>query len=140
MAIEAVGDDFAQVGGQWLEGAAIAGLLSQAKTVWAFFSLDSKGADAVLSAIDAQDGTWLAAVVPGRQDGWDVAGRESVAKMLGMPVTAVGLYGLVVAVDTPTCNCPKRADRNKNCGQCSHGCGTKCSAEALYTCNGKQPD
>lgn len=110
-AIEALGDDFAQVSGQWLSGARVAAHLAKAKRVWAFAAPDMEAAERLLDALPIGPGLRAIGLLPGKP-GWGAEDNPALCALIGGPVPEGWPVGLLLAIDVPDCaNCP-------GCGDC----------------------
>lgn len=117
VAIEALGDDFAQVSGVWLEGTRVAAHLEKAGRIWAFAAPDGDAAAALLAELPCGDDERVIGIAPGAQMGWMRAERAKVFALLGEPPEESAVVGLAMAIPAPDC-AACRGD-----GICG-GCGT----------------
>lgn len=122
--LEALGDDFAQVSGQWLEGARIAQFLQKAVRLWAFAASSDEDVADMMEGLPCGEDERIVAIAPGRQPGWPKSDAAFVRAMLEeAPPHAI--VGLMMAITAPSCT--------KGC------CGaTKGQGCALYCCNSAQ--
>lgn len=134
VSIDALGDDFAYVSGQWLSGARVAQHLRMAYRVWAFAAADEGETKALMDSV-ATAARRVIGIVPGARPEWDASERAAVAALLDMPVPEEAIAGLLLEIDAPDCRACAR--RNRKRGICG-GCGaTNEAGEALYACNDK---
>lgn len=121
--IEALGDDFALVSGQWFEGTRVAASLSKAERLWAFACETEDDVPPLLETLGSECAPVIG-IAPGKQPGWEASEAEALAQLL--EAEAGGVVGFALAVKPAKCPCP----HNKGgCGECTGGCGTKCRAE-----------
>lgn len=117
--IEALGDDFAQVSGQWLEGERVAQHLQNADRVWVFAAPSEEAVGEIIASLPGAPGKHIIGIVPGRQPGWDEKDRTSLLNLLDGMITQPAQVGLLLSVDLPVCNCPHRS---KHGGECPAEC------------------
>lgn len=120
--IEALGDDFALVSGQWFEGARVAASLSKAQRLWAFACETEAEVPPLLEALGSDCGPVIG-IAPGRQPGWEASEAAGLLQLL--EAKAGGIVGFALAVKPMKCPCPHNQG---GCGECTGGCGTKCGA------------
>lgn len=113
--VEALGDDFAQLSGQWMEGARLASHLRGARAVWAYAALREDDIAHAAEAARISAGERLIGLVPGAQPGWDAEGAQALRALL--PDAPEGAaVGLLLAVKAPDCaNCPGKCGTNGGC-------------------------
>lgn len=123
--VEALGDDFALVSGQWLEGWRVAAALAKAQRVWAFAADDEAEVAGYIEALTGQAGGLVVGIAPGRQPGWEAAGRDAVLRLLG--AGEADLTGLLLLTAMPACGL--------QCSGLAPCQGTNDPDEALYQGN-----
>lgn len=99
--VEALGDDFALVSGQWLTGRRIAGALALAERVWAFSAADMDALAADIGMLSQETGGLIVGIEPGKQPGWTAEDREAVAGLAGGP--SEGIVGFLLQTEMPAC-------------------------------------
>lgn len=125
--LEALGDDFAQVEGEWLQGVRIAQHLARAIDVWAFSASDVEDVEHLLDAMRGQTGLHAIALSPGMHPDWPIDDEAAVRRLLPAGQAHAAVVGLLMTLPPPDCACPHRG----NCAQCG-GCGTNAACPALY--------
>lgn len=137
--IEAVGDDFAQVSGAWLQGERIARFLQHADSAWVYAVPGGEEALAIAGALTRELGTPVLGLMPGKRPGWAAGDRATLLPLLPEPVADDMLVGLMVAMEKigdmggqPACG-----GCGGGCGGCSGCHGTNANDGALYTCDGR---
>lgn len=117
VAIEALGDDFAQVSDVWLEGTRVAAHLAKSGRVWAFAAADADTAAALLAELPCEADERVIGIAPGAQIGWMRAERAKVFALLGEPPEENAVVGLAMTIPAPDC---AACQGDGICG----GCGT----------------
>lgn len=119
--VEAVGDDFAQLSGQWLSGERVAQHVAAASRIWAYAAPDQEAVNALAKDLPVPAGERLIGLSPGANPGWEQADRDAVATLAGGAEEA-DLVGIFLAVQAPPCAFPQKAGENGGCpGKCG-GC------------------
>lgn len=138
VAIEALGDNFAQVSGQWLEGARVAQHLQKADRAWVFAAPSEESVGEIIASLPSAPGKHIIGIAPGRQPGWDEKDRACLVSLLEGGAAQSAQVGLLLSVDLPVCRCPHRAEHGGECPpECTECSGTNTNGCALYSCNGK---
>lgn len=136
--VEALGDDFALVEGQWLRGTRIAQHLANADAVWAFYVDDVEAVAALIDNLAAREGKRVIGLAPGRNPEWAAGQGECIRAMFTPPPPQSACVGLLMALPSPVCACPHRqGDCPGKCGGCG---GTNPCPRALDNCKNESPD
>ena len=138
VAIEAVGDDFAQVSGQWLSGARVAKALTYAHHAWAFAAHDALSAETLLDALAHEANAWVVGIAPGLGSGWDAQGADVLFRLLDGAWTGA-VVGLALAMEPPPCAAYEEDGACSHCLGVCGGRGARIEGDvALYPCNRMQ--
>lgn len=111
--IEALGDDFALVSGQWLQGARMAAHLKQAHSLWVFAVARDEDIPPLAQSLAVGDGDWIVGITPGKAPGWPKGDRDVLRQLAEADFPADATVGLLLAIDAPDCG---------HCGADCEGC------------------
>lgn len=139
LSVEALGDDFALLSGEWFDSPRVAQFAKDADRIWAFSALTEEDAGRCMDWLPQVPGRRIVGIAPGVQPGWGKEGRETVLRLLDVPAAEHAIVGLLFSVEDKACPCPHKTEKNSGCAGGCGGCqGTKTACGALYTCNKKQ--
>lgn len=114
--VEAIGDTFAQLGGEWFDSARVALHASGAHRIWAFAAEDEAAAQALADMLPRGAGERVIGLIPGSHPGWGDEGRAACLRLAGCAADYAGVAGLLMAVDAPDCaRCPGHAAGCEGC-------------------------
>lgn len=130
--IEALGDDFAFLSGEWFEGSRVAQHVEKASRVWAFCVDSLDAVAALMETLSPGTSERIIGISPGVQPGWDTQGRAGIFRLLSLAPDEKSAVGLLLAVPQGTCACPHKAENRNACGGCG---GTNGCPQALNGCN-----
>lgn len=124
LSIDATGQDFAMMSGEWLENERVAAFVSRAERAWVFAVRDPSEISTLMEQVADDPGARLVCLLPGAHPEWDASGHEILLRLLGgLPIEDVTV-GLLLLM-------------NAGCGGCDKS-ETNCCAGASYMRNEPQ--
>lgn len=120
LTLEALGDDFVQLSGEWIENARVVDHAKQAGRIWAFVAESPEAVSALMDGLTTGQGERIVGLSPGMHPDWQAEDRAVCLRLAGVVELSEGLTGLLMAVEAPICTCPHR---ETGCPEGCEGCG-----------------